>query len=68
MAGAWRARQCSARERVVERLARARDKGYEIALVWPDGDWDGTTQDDPLHFSTEAQQGLLDFMRRTSSP
>jgi hypothetical protein len=50
------------RTRVFERLKFLQEKGYPLALVWPDGP--SATPDqvvDPLKLTAEAQQGIIDF-------
>jgi len=53
----------SARERVRERLLAAESKGFTLAMLWPDLDIGPKTPGfaDPLKYTPEAKQGILDF-------
>jgi hypothetical protein len=51
--------------RVVSRLALARDKGYELTLLWPDVLREPVVgAPDVLKLTSEAQRGVAEFCRR----
>jgi len=58
------------RTRVAARLQYAREQGYPLVLLWPDG-IDGKGKAGPvrgpdlIHLSAAAQAGVIDFMRST---
>jgi len=57
----------STRRRTAARLRHVRAKGYELALLWPDGlDGRGARSlppgNDPLQLSLDAQHGVADFL------
>jgi len=62
----------STRIRTLHRLRHVRDKGYRLALLWPDGsDGRGARAlppgPDPLQLSLEAQSGVEDFLSQARS-
>ncbi len=57
----------TARDRVRERLFAAERKGYDVVLVWPDLDHNGTSYES-LKYSEEALGGIRDFATRRGIP
>ncbi len=49
-------------DRVAERLKAANAKHYPLAILWPDHPDVGDSAVDPLKLSSEAEQGIRDFL------
>jgi hypothetical protein len=54
-------------ERVFQRLTAAENKGYPLALVWPDHPDPGDHEIDPLKLSSDAEAGIKKFLAQRAS-